>query len=241
MKRIVLVPLLSVLLSTISFSAEPSSAPRAFLDGEGPGWRALGPNDFKPVNSAPETLTWRADGLHCTGQPISVLSTAKEFVNFEMIVEWKHLRVAGNSGIFVWATHASIEKLAAVGGPGLPDGIEVQILDHGFADGYKMRNPGKPSDWFTTNGDVFAVRAKLKPFPPLSPNGSRSFPRRQLSHGAGEWNHYYTRAINGEIRLWVNGEEVSGGAGAVPARGFLCLESEGSPIHFRALRIRELP
>jgi hypothetical protein len=117
----------------------------------------------------------------------------------------------------------------------------VQILDHGFTDEYKTRNPGKPTDWFTTNGDVFAVRTKLTPFPPLSPNGSRSFPRRQLSRGAGEWNHYYIRAINGEIRLWVNGEEVSGGTGAVPAKGFLCLESEGSPIHFRTLRVRELP
>ena len=51
----------------------------------------------------------------------------------------------------------------------------------------------------------------MKPFPPLSPDGSRSFPRKELSKGVGEWNHYYVRAINGEIRLWVNGEEVSGG------------------------------
>jgi hypothetical protein len=241
MKRIILVSLLSALISTIPLSAEPSLTPRAFVDGEGPGWRSLGPNDFKTVNSAQDTWTWSANGLHCTGLPISVLSTAKEFVNFEMIVEWKHLRVAGNSGVFVWVTPASIDKLAAVGAPGLPDGIEVQILDHGFTDEYKTRNPGKPTDWFTTNGDMFAVRTKLTPFPPLSPNGSRSFPRRQLSRGAGEWNHYYIRAINGEIRLWVNGEEVSGGTGAVPAKGFLCLESEGSPIHFRTLRVRELP
>jgi hypothetical protein len=75
----------------------------------------------------------------------------------------------------------------------------------------------------------------------LSPNGSRSFPRKQLAKGHGEWNHYYIRAINGEIRLWVNGEEVSGGNGCDPAEGYLCLESEGSPIHFRKLRLRELP
>ena len=57
----------------------------------------------------------------------------------------------------------------------------------------------------------------------------------------GEGNHYYVRAINGEIRLWVNGEEVSGGTDCKPAWGYLCLESEGSPIEFRELRIRELP
>jgi len=39
----------------------------------------------------------------------------------------------------------------------------------------------------------------------------------------------------------VNGEEVSGGTDCDPSQGFLCLESEGSPIIFRKLRIRELP
>jgi hypothetical protein len=39
----------------------------------------------------------------------------------------------------------------------------------------------------------------------------------------------------------VNGEEVSGGTNCDPAQGYLCLESEGSPIHFRHLRIREVP
>ncbi|HXK61323.1 MAG TPA: DUF1080 domain-containing protein, partial [Acidobacteriota bacterium] len=49
------------------------------------------------------------------------------------------------------------------------------------------------------------------------------------------------RAINGEIRLWVNGEEVSGGSDCTPSAGYLCLESEGAPIEFREIRIRELP
>lgn len=234
-----LLPLFCV--ASFALSAAETTPPRATIDGTGPGWRTLGADDFKPVNSAAETWTWRDDGLHCTGQPVSVLRTAKEFVNFEMVVEWMHLKSAGNSGVFVWTSPASIERLVAAGKPGLPDGIEVQILDHGFAEQYKQRNPKRAPGWFTTNGDVFPARAKLTPFPPVSPNGSRSFPRKNLSKGAGEWNHYYIRAINGEIRLWVNGEEVSGGNGADPARGYLCLESEGSPIHFRNLRLRELP
>ena len=66
-------------------------------------------------------------------------------------------------------------------------------------------------------------------------------PLRGLTKGVGEWNHYYVRAINGEVRLWVNGEEVSGGTDCNPATGYLCLESEGSPIEFKNLRVRELP
>jgi hypothetical protein len=104
-----------------------------------------------------------------------------------------------------------------------------------------MKAKGAKTDWFGTHGDVFPVRVRMTPFPPLSPDGRRSFPRKHLSKGHGEWNHYYIRAINGEVRLWVNGEEVSGGAGIEPAKGCLCLESEGSPIQFRKLRIRELP
>jgi hypothetical protein len=81
----------------------------------------------------------------------------------------------------------------------------------------------------------------MTPFEPLSPNGKRSFPRKKLSRGVGEWNHYYVRGINGEIRLWVNGEEVSGGRDCKPAEGYLCLESEGAPVEFKHVRIRELP
>ena len=52
------------------------------------------------------------------------------------------------------------------------------MLDHGYAEQYEKQT-GKKGDWFTTNGDVFAVgKSKMKPFPPTSPNGSRSFPRR---------------------------------------------------------------
>jgi hypothetical protein len=227
-------------IMTVSVAGSDSPA-RSFVDGTEPGWRALQAEDFAPVNSAADTWAWREDGLHCTGQPLSVLRTTREFGNFELMVEWMHLKPAGNSGVFIWTTTESIERLRKTGEPGLPDGIEIQILDHGYTEHYKSRNPGRAADWFTTHGDVFAVRVKLTPFPPTSPNGSRSFPRKHLSRGAGEWNHYYIRAINGEVRLWVNGEEVSGGTGADPARGFICLESEGSPIHFRNLRIRELP
>jgi len=44
-----------------------------------------------------------------------------------------------------------------------------------------------------------------------------------------------------DLRLWVNGEEVSGGRGAEPRTGYLCMESEGSPVEFKDIRVRELP
>ena len=62
-----------------------------------------------------------------------------------------------------------------------------------------------------------------------------------LFRGVVQWLATYVRAIDGELRLWVNGEEVSGGTGAQPRTGYLCLESEGSPVEFKNIRVRELP
>ncbi len=217
-----------------------SPVTRAFIDGTGPGWRGLGKDDFVNVNCHEDTWTWNERGVHCTGQPIGVMRSVKTYTNFELVCQWMHLRAAGNSGVFVWTTEASIEQLAKGGKPGLPKGIEVQVLDLAYGEQYERQHK-KPPDWFTSHGDVFPVGVKMTPFPPVSPNGNRSFPSKNLSRGANEWNHYYVRAINGEVRLWVNGEEVSGGNACDPRSGYLCLESEGSPIDFRNLRIRELP
>ena len=214
--------------------------PKAFIDGAGHGWYALGQEHFVNVNCAPDTWTWTNGLVHCTGKPIGVVRTIKLHANFELVAQWRHLQSAGNSGIFVWATPESIKALEQGQGR-LTTGIEVQILDHGYTAQYEKQS-GKKADWFTTNGDVFPTGSTtMEPFPPTSPNGQRSFPRKNLSKGVGEWNHYYVRAINGEIRLWVNGEEVSGGRNVRPATGYLCLESEGAPVEFKELRIRELP
>ena len=213
---------------------------RAYIDGTGPGWRTLGAADFAPVNGYPDTWKWDGEILKSTGVPIGVMRTRDQFLNFELVIEWRHMKSAGNSGVFAWVPMKALDNLEP---DNLPRwGIEVQMLDHGYRQWFHERSPGKPDTWFTTNGDIFAVgNSKLEPFEPRSPDGSRSFPRAERSRGVGEWNHYYVRGINGEIRLWVNGDEVSGGRGADPRTGFLCLEAEGSPVEFRNIRVRELP
>ncbi len=232
------------ILFTLASSASPLSAdervrPKAFIDGEGPGWREYTGDDFVKVNCDDETFVWDKGHLKCTGTPIGVTRSKNKLKNFELVVEWKHLKSGGNSGVFVWASDEALTNLKRDQLP--PGGIEVQVLDHGYAEQY-FKETGKKSDWFTTNGDVFPVGSStMKPFPPVAPNSQRSFPRKELSKGINEWNHYYVRAINGEVRLWVNGEEVSGGSDCQPSMGYLCLESEGAPVEFKNLRIRELP
>ena len=239
-------------LSAIAlFGAEPA----ALIKGIGPGWRAMTEVDFTNVNCKPDTWSWGKDGLiKCTGNPVGVIRTKKMVTNLELVVQWRHLKHAGNSGVFLWAMPESIKNLEAGKGR-LPAGIEVQVLDLGYETNWE-KNRGKPSDWFTSHGDVFPTGgARMKAFTPEitytnkdgtkyvvgKPTSRRSFPTQRLTKGVGEWNHYYIRAINGEVRLWVNGVEVSGGTECQPATGYLCLESEGAPIEFKGLRIRELP
>ena len=228
------------LLGFISYSNMMIAQESAkLITGEGEGWVSLTENDFQNVNTDSDTWKWKDGTIFCKGTPVGVTRSKKKYTNFEMVATWRHMKHAGNSGIFLWASEDGLEGLK----PGqLPKaGIEVQILDHGYAENYEKANK-KKSDWFTTHGDVFPVgKSKMTPFEPKSPKGSRSFPSKNVSKGVGEWNHYYIKAINGEVRLWVNGEQVSGGKDCDPKTGYLCLESEGSPIEFKGLKIKELP
>ena len=179
------------------------------------------------VNCAPESWSVRDGVIHCTGHPTGALRTTRQYENFILELEWRHLTSGGNSGIFIWAS-----PIAAPGVPFLR-GIEVQVLDHGF------NVPGK-NEWYTTHGDVFPIHgATMEPFG--RHNGQRSFPSEERSKGTPEWNHYRIVCTNGVLRLQVNGKEVSGGRECNYRKGFLGLESEGAPVEFRNLQIRELP
>jgi hypothetical protein len=165
--------------------------------------------------------------IHCTGHPTGALRTPRQYENFVLELEWRHLQSGGNSGVFIWGT-----PIAAPGVPFLR-GIEVQVLDHGF------NIPGK-NEWYTTHGDVFPIHgATMKPFGKF--NGQRSFPSEERSKGSPEWNHYRIVCTNGVVRLHVNGKEVSGGENCNYRKGYLALESEGAPVEFRNVRIKELP
>ncbi len=184
-------------------------------------------NGWTNVNCAPETWSVQEGMIHCTGKPIGALRTVRQYENFILELDWRHLSSGGNSGIFIWAS-----PIAAPGVPFLR-AIEVQVLDAGF------NVPGK-TEWYTTHGDVFPIHGStMKPFG--RHNGMRSFPSEDRSHSSPEWNHYRIACTNGVIRLHVNGKEVSGGEECNYRKGYIGLESEGAPIDFRNIRIHELP
>lgn len=176
------------------------------------------------INCAPETWTVVDGMIHCTGVPTGAMRTERQYENFVLDLEWRHLKPGGNAGLFIWA--------GPISAPGVPflRSIEVQILDHAY---------GK-SDWFTTHGDVFPIHGSTM-IPDEPSRGQRSFPRELRSNGSPEWNHYRVTCVDGVLTLAVNGVVVSGGRDCRYRKGYIALESEGGVVDYRNLRIRELP
>ncbi len=174
------------------------------------------------VNCAPDTWTATNGVIHCTGAPIGELRTDRMYQNFVLELEWRHLRAKGNAGVFVWA-----DALTARGQPFIR-GLEVQVLD------------GQEGDWFTSDGDIFPIHgAKMTPL--NGRGGDRAFPTEKRMLPSPAWNHYRIECIDGAISLAVNGKVVTRGTQASPRKGYICLESEGSPVEFRNLHVQELP
>ena len=203
------------------------SATAADDDGFVPLFNGRDLTGWVNANCAPETWSVLGGAIHCTGFPTGALRTGRQYENFILEVEWRHLTSGGNSGVFIWGT-----PIAAPGVPFLR-GIEVQVLDHGF------NVPGK-NEWYTTHGDVFPIHgATMKPLG--RHDKMRSFPSEERSKTSPEWNHYRIVCRNGVLRLSVYGKEVSGGEDCNYRKGYLALESEGAPVEFRNVRIKELP
>ena len=225
MKTFLLTTLMTAVSATLLMAADDDGFVPLFNGRDLTGW--------VNANCAPETWSVKDGVIHCTGRPTGALRTPRQYENFILEVEWRHLSKGGNSGVFIWGT-----PIAAPAVPFLR-GVEVQVLDHGYAEQYEKAN-GKKSDWFTTHGDVFPIHgATMKPFG--RHKGDRSFPSEDRSKGTPEWNHYRIVCTNGVLRLSVNGKEVSGGEDCNYRKGYLALESEGAPVEFRNIRIKELP
>lgn len=182
------------------------------------------------VNTAPDTWSVEKDMLVCTGQPIGVMRSEKQYENFILHIEWMHTEAGGNSGVFVWSNANPAEASR------LPDGVEVQMLELEWVNLNKRDGVTPPVAY--VHGELFGVGGVSTV--PDNPRGTRSKSLENLCKGRGEWNSYDVVCIDGVIKLSVNGKFVNGISEASQKKGYLCLESEGARILFRNIRIIEL-
>ncbi|MFC1561318.1 DUF1080 domain-containing protein, partial [Candidatus Latescibacterota bacterium] len=169
------------------------------------------------VNCAPETWNVHDGMIVCSGTPDGILRTVKQFENYILELEWCHMKKDGNAGLFIHS-----DPLPDTGAP-FPRSHEIQIRDG-------------------TQGDIFSLHgATMTPDKPHQEGRMFSSPSEYRMKPAAQWNHYRVESRDGTITLAVNGKIVTRGYYLNPRKGYICLESEGSEIHFRNIRIREFP
>ena len=193
--------------------------------------------DFKPifngkdlsgwvqVNCAPETFTVKDGEIVCTGIPNGVLRSEKPYTNFVLELEWRHMKAKSNAGLFIWSDPLPIR------GSCFTRSVEVQVMD------------GMWTDDSTSDGDIFAIQGARMTAQTGKFKGQQNkyaLPEGKYMNPSPQWNHYRVTCQDGAVTLAVNGHEVTRGDQATPASGYLCLESEGSEIHFRNIKIKDL-
>jgi hypothetical protein len=184
------------------------------------------------VNTDKDTWTVRDGMIVCTGRPIGVMRTDKQYENFLLHIEWRHMEAGGNSGVFAWSTGTVPE------GRRLPTGLEVQMLELDWINQHKQKDGTLPPIAYV-HGELFGAGGLT--VVPDNPRNARSKSIENRCLGKGEWNVYDVVFVDGVVKLSVNGKFVNGISRSSVKKGYLCLESEGAEIHFRNIRILELP
>ena len=214
----------ALLLATASAGEEAPKFQDLFNGRDLTGW--------VDVNTSPATWSVKDGLLVCTGLPIGVMRSEKQYENFILHIEWRHMKEGGNSGVFAWS-----EGTTPADRP-LPKGMEVQMLELPWPK-LNPKADGTPNHPGYVSGELFGANGLTAI--PDNPRGERSMSTEMRCKGVGEWNTYDVVCVDGTIKLSINGKFVNGMRGSSVRKGYLCLEAEGSEIHFRNIRILELP
>jgi len=184
------------------------------------------------VNTSPDTWTVRDGLLVCSGHPTGVMRSEHQYENFILHIEWRHMEAGGNSGVFIWSEGSEAE------GKPLPKGLEVQMLELDWVNQFKFPDGSEPPIAYV-HGELFGANGLQ--LIPDNPRGERSKSIENRCLGKGEWNTYDAVCVDGTVKLAINGKFVNGVRQSSVKKGYLCLESEGAEIHFRRIKILELP
>jgi hypothetical protein len=139
------------------YAADPASFHDLFNGRDLTGW--------VDVNTSPETWSVRDGLLVCSGHPIGVMRSERQYENFVLHIEWRHVEAGGNSGIFIWS------ERSVPAGRRLPKGMEVQMLELDWVKQHAKPDGTLPPIAYV-HGELFGANG-LHTLPD-NPRGSRS-------------------------------------------------------------------
>lgn len=155
--------------------------------------------------------------LVCRGKPRGYLRTKEAYGDYKLTLEWRWPKGSGggNSGVLL---HTTGEDTV------WPKSVEAQLY---------RQNAG---DFWVIGGTDIDV-----------PNeAERRKGRRHLNltddseKPIGQWNRMEVVCKGGKITVHVNGDLVNKGSNCTVTKGDICLQSEGTEIHFRNIKLTPL-
>ena len=196
------------------------------------GSTAAAGDDFKPIFNGTDLSGWEAVGgpveswgvadgvLFTTGEGGGWLSTAQEYANYELRLEFK-VPADGNSGVFIRAPRE--------GSPWI-DGMEIQLLDD-YAEKHANLEP-------------YQYCASLYGISPAQPRVSKKAGEWQKMSVLCDGSKVHI-SLNGETVVDTDLAEHSDKAEKLPGvkrpQGFIGLQNHGSRLDFKNIEIRTLP
>lgn len=159
------------------------------------------------------------DGVvHCKGKPNGYMRTTETYSNYKLHVEWRWTAQPTNSGVLL---HSSGEDKV------WPRCIEAQLKTGNAGDFVLIGHTG-----VTVDGKEYQDDDKMYVVAPKK--------LESTENPAGEWNKYDIICKGDTITLYVNGKLQNDAVKATDTEGWICLQSEGSPIQFRNVYLTEL-
>ncbi len=196
-----------------SFGSASAEKKEVLWNGEDfTGWVRFVPDATVDVNDV-----WRIRGnaIYCKGQPNGYMRTEKKYKNYHLHVEWRWPEEPTNSGVLL---HAQGPEQV------WPVCIECQLQAGNAGDFVLIGGPG-----ITVDGvDRQNVDKQFVVIDKMAPTSEKP---------AGQWNSYDINCKGGSISCYVNGVLQNEGTKATLKSGWICLQSEGSPIEFRNIYI----
>ncbi|MCL4781991.1 MAG: DUF1080 domain-containing protein [Bryobacterales bacterium] len=161
-----------------------------------------------------EAWTYRDGVISTTGQPNGFLRSKRICKNFLLRAEWRF-----QEG---WEAKKDGDEW-----PNAGFFIHAGKIENGWPISLEVQG------YFGEAGSVFGVRGgKI--------TGAKRGPFVKDRPPFGSWDRYEIESRDGNITVTLNGVVVNQGSGAYPPEGSVCLQSEGWPVHYRNVEIKEL-
>jgi hypothetical protein len=221
MKKVILAFSFLLIISTLTKAQDFAS----LFNGKNlDGWYTYihnAPIDLDTAN----VFTVQENLLHVSGKYFGYIATKKEYKNFHLSLEFKwgltkyppRQNAKRDSGILYYFSSTAPDKI-------WPRSIECQIQE------------GDCGDFWLVDSTSLTVAGKL--YPPI--RNQQVVKTSDQEKPYGEWNKIEVICINGKCTHIVNGIVVNEGTNANVREGKIALQSEGSEIFYRNIKIAGL-